>query len=209
MSRALSIAACATILVVARHVAGAQQARCGPPASRVVEADTIVRLAYANGHADTLIDVSPGDGQTHYKYRGYLQTIGYHVVQLMMWGGPNYWYELYNACTGVKLIVDDTPIVSPDSTRFVTLGRGVPRKPLVGRIQILSRQARDDDFTVDWDFELSIWAHGQPALDWGPANARWLTPTSIRFDRVDLNGRVMGTATATRGTRGWQFALDP
>jgi hypothetical protein len=34
-----------------------------------------------------------------------------------------------------------------------------------------------------------------------------VTTTSITFDRVDAQGRLVGTAVATRDDRGWHFAV--
>jgi hypothetical protein len=184
------------------------QQTCAPGPSAVVETDTVIRLTFGNGNVVTLTDIPEGDGQTHYRYQGYLAAIGYHVVELVVWGGPTSWYELYNACTGTKLVVDGPPIVSSDSTRFVTQGYGVPRTPLVKRLQVWSRQP-DGDFAPEWDFELGIWAKNQGPPSWGPANAHWVSPSSISFDRIDRQGRVLGTAQATLEARHWHFVSFP
>lgn len=44
-------------------------------------------------------------------------------------------------------------------------------------------------------------------LTWGPVNPRWVTATSLTFDRVDAQGRLVGAAVATRDDRGWHFAV--
>jgi hypothetical protein len=116
----------------------------------VIDADTVIQLTFANGQSVTLTDVPAGDGQTDYRYRGYLAAIGYHLVELELWGGPSSWGELYHACTGQKLVLDAPPVISPDSARFLTLGRGVPREPLVKRIQVWSRKS-SGDFAIEWD----------------------------------------------------------
>src|SRR5262245_30675605 len=178
----MNVGVIATTVVVALALSALGESQipksCGPPASKAVEVGTVIRLTFGNGQTVKLTDVPRGDGQTDYRYRGYLSAIGYHLIELVLWGGPSTWYELYNACTGVKLVVDATPIISPDSTRFITLGQGVPRTPLVKRIQVWSRQP-DGGFAVEWDFELSIGAKDQGALNWGPANARGLSATSV------------------------------
>jgi hypothetical protein len=158
-----------------------------------------------------LHDEPPGDGQTEYKVNGYLGSIGYHVIELVVWGGPSHWYAAYGACDGKKLVLDNVPVVSPDSLRFVTVGYGTPLTTLVKRIQVFSRsggQSGTSEFGVDWDFELGIWNHDKPPLDWGPVNPRWTGAASLKFDRADASGRVVGTAVATRDAGGWHFTVD-
>ena len=98
------------------------------------------------------------------------------------------------------------PVISPDGSLLVTVGRGVPPRPLVNRVHVLSR-GPSGDFRMEWDFELALWARADGPLTWGPVNPRWVTTTSITFDRVDAQGRLVGTAVATRDDRGWHFAV--
>ena len=194
-------------LLGAPALSQAQQS-CAPPRSTVIQTDTVIRLRFANGRRLTLTDVPAGEDQTDYRYQGYLPAIGYHLIELVVWGGPTSWDELYNACTGAQLVVDGPPIISPDSTRFVTLGYGAPRTPLVRRVQVWSRQP-DGDFASEWDFEPAVWAEDHGPLDWGPANARWLSVSAIQFDRVNRDGRVLGTAQATLEAGHWHFSAFP
>jgi hypothetical protein len=180
---------------------------CAPPASAVNKTGVVTHIRFANGDTLSLRDEPAGDGQIEYKSRGYAGAIQYHVFELLMWGGPSYWYEAYNACSGERLVIDNMPVVSPDSLRFVTIGYGVPITPLVKRIQVLARD-RSGSFTMDWDFELGLWAHGKPPLDWGPVNPRWTGAVSIKFDRADRDGKVVGTAVAVRDAGGWHFSVQ-
>ena len=192
----------------AMHMAAAATpASCAPPASSAAKKDSVLRLSFANGTTAMLKDEPAGDGQVEYTYRGYLGAISYHLVELLLWGGPSTWFEAYDACTGKKVVLDNAPVISPDSTRLVTIGYGVPRTALVKRVQVLARGARGE-LTMDWDFELALWAHDKPPLDWGPANPRLTGNASLRFDRVDAAGRVVGAASAERDAGGWRFRVD-
>ncbi|MFN0178370.1 MAG: hypothetical protein ACKVZ0_06185 [Gemmatimonadales bacterium] len=188
--------------------ANARAQPCPPPASHVTITDSTVKLTFANGLQVTLTDVPPGDGQTDYRYRGYLPAIGHHQVELLLWGGPTTWVELYDGCSGEKLAVDAAPVISPDSTRFVTVGFGAPREPLAKRIQVWSRTP-GTRFGVEWDFGLQLWAADRGPLDWGPSNPTWVSPTELRFDRVDRDGRPVGSAAAHGTGRRWVFSVVP
>lgn len=186
--------------------AAAQAPRCGPPASAVSKSGAVTQLRFANGNRLTLTDEPAGDGQVTYEYRGYDDAAGLHWVRLILWGGPSSWVEAYVGCTGVKLVLDDIPVVSPDGSRLVTIGRGVPPRSLANRIHVLS-QGPPGQFRMEWDFELTSWARDDGPLTWGPANPRWVTATSLIFDRVDVQGRLVGAALATRDDREWHFAI--
>lgn len=186
--------------------AAAQTPRCGPPASAVSKSGAVTELRFANGNRLTLTDEPEGDGQVRYEYRGYDDASGLHWVRLILWGGPSSWVEAYVGCTGVKLVLDDIPVVSPDGSRLVTIGRGVPPRPLANRIHVHS-QGPSGQFRTEWDFELTLWARGGGPLTWGPANPRWVTATSLTFDRVDAQGRLVGTAVATHHGLEWHFAV--
>ena len=198
--------ACAVFLAGSVLDAAGQAPRCAPPASAVGKSGGVTQLRFANGKRLTLTDEPAGDGQVTYEYRGYDQASGLHWVRLVLWGGPSFWIEAYVGCTGTKLVLDDIPVVSPDGSRLVTVGRGVPPRPLVNRIHVLS-QGPPGEFRVEWDFELSSWIRGDGPLAWGPVNPRWVTASSLAFDRVDAQGRLVGTAVATRDDRGWHFAV--
>lgn len=186
--------------------AAGQAPRCGPPASAVSKSGVVTQLRFANGKRVTLTDEPDGDGQVSYEYDGYDEASGLHWVRLILWGGPSFWVEAYGGCTGTKLVLDDIPVVSPDGSLLVTVGRGVPLRPLVNRIHVLSR-GPSGEYRMEWDFELSLWARDQGPLTWGPVNPRWVTATSLTFDRVDAQGRLLGAAVATRDNRGWHFAV--
>lgn len=186
--------------------AAGQVPRCGPPASAVSTSAGVTQLHFANGKRVTLTDEPAGDGQVTYEYRGYDEASGLHWMRLTLWGGPSFWVEAYDGCTGTKLVLDDIPVISPDGSLLVTVGRGVPPRPLVNRVHVLSR-GPSGDFRMEWDFELALWARADGPLPWGPVNPRWVTTTSITFDRVDAQGRLVGTAVATRDDRGWHFAV--
>jgi hypothetical protein len=205
---AFAIRALACVAVLAGPVGDAvgQPARCGPPASAVSKSGAITRLRFANGTRATLTDEPEGDGRVTYEYRGYDDASGLHWVRLVLWGGPSFWVEAYAGCTGTKLVLDDIPVVPPDGSRLVTIGRGVPPRPLVNRIHVLAR-APSGEYSVEWDFELSLWARSDGPLAWGPVNPRWVSATSLTFDRVDAQGRLVGTAVAIRDDRGWHFAV--
>jgi hypothetical protein len=166
----------------------------------------VTQLRFANGTRATLTDEPEGDGRVTYEYRGYDDASGLHWVRLVLWGGPSFWVEAYAGCTGTKLVLDDIPVVSPDGSLLVTIGRGVPPRPLVNRIHVLAR-APSGEYSVDWDFELGLWARTDGPLTWGPVNPRWVSATSLSFDRVDAQARLVGTAVATRDDRGWHFAI--
>jgi hypothetical protein len=187
----------------------APRAACGPPLSKGAKSGSVTTLSFVYGDTVKLTDEpARGDGQVEYKYRGFDGAIGYHVVELVLWGGTGTWYEAYDACTGKKLVIDDAPVVSRDSTRFVTVGHGTPREALSKRIQVLTRQG-ERDFSVEWDFEVPMWAKQHSVtLDWGPVNPRWTGSGSLKFDRVDKSGKRVGGATAVLQPGGWQFAID-
>jgi hypothetical protein len=161
--------------------AAGQAPRCGPPASVVSKSGAVTRLRFANGKRVTLTDEPAGDGHVTYEYRGYDEASGLHWVRLTLWGGP-------------------------DGSLLVTTGRGVPPGPLVSRIHMLS-QGPSGEFRMEWDFELALWARDNGPLAWGPVNPRWATTSSLTFDRLDAQGRLVGTAVATRDDRGWHFAV--
>jgi hypothetical protein len=197
---------CVALLAGSVLDAAGQAPRCGPPASAVSKSGAVTQLRFANGERVTLTDEPAGDGQVTYEYRGYDEASGLHWVRLTLWGGPSSWVEAYAGCTGTKLVLDDIPVVSPDGSLLVTTGRGVPPGPLVSRIHVLS-QGPAGEFRMEWDFELPLWARDSGPLAWGPVNPRWVTATSLTFDRVDARGRLVGTAVATRDDRGWHFAV--
>jgi len=184
------------------------RATCGPPLSKGAKSGSVTTLSFVYGDTVKLNDEPRGQGQVEYKYRGFDGTISYHLVELVLWGGTGTWYEAYDACTGKKLVIDNKPVVSRDSLRFVTVGFGAPREPLAKRIQVLTRQG-SRDFSVEWDFEVPVWAkqHGV-TLDWGPVNPRWTGSGSLKFDRVDKSGKRVGGAIAVLKPGGWQFAID-
>jgi hypothetical protein len=192
----------------AAHTNTASRAACGPPLSKGAKSGSVTTLSFVYGDTVKLADEPSGDGQVEYRYRGFNGAIGYHLVELVLWGGSGTWYEAYDACTGKKLVIDGPPVVSRDSMRFVTVGRGTPTEALVKRIRVLAREGTRD-FTVEWDFEVPVWAkaHGV-TLDWGPDHPRWTGSGSLKFDRVDKSGKRVGGATAELKPGGWEFVMD-
>ncbi|HEX2095340.1 MAG TPA: hypothetical protein VHG28_23290, partial [Longimicrobiaceae bacterium] len=103
--------------VCAAEVERAALARSGGRARR---SGGRLEIAAAGGRVIPLAnDTTEGERYVRYRYREYLEEIGYHLVEVGFYEGGG--FVLVSAATGDETHLHGSPVVSPDRARFVAV----------------------------------------------------------------------------------------
>lgn len=108
-----------------------------------------------------------GDPWVLHRYRGPVPALGAHLVERSFYEGGGY---LLVYPGGAPVFVAGPPLVSPDSTRFVTWQQDLVAEYDPNVIQVWRRTP------AAARLELAI-----ASEDWGPSEVRWLDATTVAF----------------------------
>ncbi|MFW6205714.1 MAG: hypothetical protein ACOC5I_00610 [Gemmatimonadota bacterium] len=129
--------------------------------------DTLI-VSLADGGEVRLVDRDAGGpGNVLYTYRGHLDRIGYHVVDVHYYEGGD--HVLINERTGVRTTVPAPPVVSPDGQRLVVASAGGMAGYSPNALQVW--RVPSDSLELEWELE----------PDWGAEEARWQDAVTVRF----------------------------
>jgi hypothetical protein len=127
-----------------------------------------------------------------YAYHAFLPTVGYHVVQVLLYEGTG--YQMVSHENGSVASVHAPPIVSPDGGRFATASEDLEAGYNPTAIQIW--RLGELGAVLEWTLEPAD-APAPPEGDpWGPHALSWITPTEIRVEqvRVDVETNIRRVA---------------
>jgi putative membrane protein len=168
-----------------------QEASSSSPAvadGRILETSYLVRFPrYARREADQLVltllsweemrlqDVRGESYETDrvYSFHGYLDTIGYFLIHVLLWEGDG--YLLIDAPSGAQHWLDAPPLISPNGQRFLTASMDVMAGYNPNRVRVY--KVMPGRIELEWSLEPG---------DWGPTEATWLDNQTIRVGRSKL-----------------------
>jgi len=146
----------------------------------------------------------PEDNEAqHYFFRDYLRSLGYFLVQALLY--ENAAYYMVNDQTGEKSFLPDLPILSPDKTRLVTIRYDLVYLP---RNTIQIWRFAPGGLIKEWEFDAQD--------EWGPAGGVWLDNNTISFTKKILKrdnirpglGCIEVPMILKKGPGGWKFPSE-
>jgi len=144
-----------------------------------------------------------------YAYHAFLPTVGYHVVQVLLYEGTG--YQAVGHLNGNVVTVHAPPIVSPDGRRFATASEDLEAGYNPTAIQIW--RLEELGAVLEWTLEPGEGPTSPDNDPWGPHDLRWITPTEIRVEQVrfdtETNVRRVGGEVVIRLTNGEWRVLNP
>ena len=171
--------------------------------------DTLVVLL-AEGQEARFVDrnIEDDTGVWH-TYHGFLATVGYHVVHVLLYEGTG--YQVVGHATGNMVPVHAPPVVSPDGRRFATASEDLESgyNPTAIQIWRLDPVAA----VLEWTLEPAGGSIPPDGDAWGPHDIRWITPAEIRVVQVrydvETNVRRVGGEVVLRLTNGeWRVFTE-
>ncbi|MBN2570466.1 MAG: hypothetical protein JXB42_13650 [Deltaproteobacteria bacterium] len=164
----------------------------------IIQIDNAKPVTFQNKRPDDIYDIS----DAFYSYRQYYPKVHYHLIEGNYYEGNNYF--LIDGRSGTKTDMHAVPVLSPDAMRFVAASID-PIGYIPTGVQIWRRAKQG--LKLEYD---SLKRLGMKFPIWGLDNPRWLNPSSIQFDRVEISENYerrvsKGAVLATLGFNGWDF----
>lgn len=158
--------------------------------------DTLI-IRLADGGERHLVDRGTQVETVRFAYGGYFEAIGYHLVRVSFYEGSE--YRLVHGATGEVTAVESFPHLSPDARRLVVAANEGVAGYAPNLLQVW--RVTDGGLAVEWQ--------ARPE-DWGADAARWVDPSTVRFDRTRLcDGRICRTPATLRLRDGqWTVTTD-
>ena len=180
------------------------QTQCAlPGVPPVIESGAGLLVPLANGDTVELSYVLEGTDVT-YSYRGFLETIGHHVIRSSYWMGEGWSHILIDHCTGTRTIMKEMPAVSPDGLRLAMASVDLVAEFAPTVLEVWVRN--NSGFILEWSYE-PMKQRPETNPNWGPRAPRWLNSSSVEFEMVDMDGDVLGVGMAELTDSGWTIGF--
>ncbi len=164
----------------------------------IIQIDNAKPVTFQNKRPDDIYDIS----DALYSYRQYYPEVHCHLIEGNYYEGNNYF--LIDGQSGIKTDMRAVPVLSPDAMRFVAASID-PIGYIPTGVQIWRRAKQGLKLEYDSLKRLSM-----KFPIWGLDNPRWLNPSSIQFDRIEISKNYerhvsKKAVVATLGSNGWDF----
>lgn len=152
--------------------------------------DSTLCLVLSTGDTVTFRDTLQGtdnDRQYKHEYKGYLEKIGYFIVERVGWEWAD--WLIISKANGKKHTAISVPILSPDSNRLLCYWRDIEAGFLDNGFQIW--HVSNDSLMVEYQLY---------PVQWGPEVAKWINAETIAFQRIAFgeNGDFVYTPDTLR-----------
>lgn len=137
-------------------------------ADRVTRTGDTLVIRLSDGGERTLVDRGTDAKTVRLTYGGYLDRIGYHLVNVHLYESGT--YLLIDDATGQEMRAAAPPVVSPDGRRVVIASHEGEAGYRPNVLQVW--RVTPDGLFVEWD--------ARPE-DWGAVDARWEDTATVRF----------------------------
>jgi len=163
--------------------------------------DSLV-LMLANKRVRVLADSGEEAESVHFSYRGYLPTLGVHVVHEQYYEGSA--FTLVSARTGRSRYVPEEPVLSPDGRRLASAIAAAGEDFTLNKLMILRGAGEADTLVLELDLEPKTFGFDRP---------RWVDDSTIDVTRVvpreDSPDGVRTPARARYRAGKWQVDTMP
>jgi hypothetical protein len=132
--------------------------------------DSLV-LALANKRVRVLADSGEEAESVHFSYRGYLPTLGVHVVHEQYYEGSA--FNLVSTRTGRSQFVPEEPVLSPDGRRLASAISAAGEDYALNKLLVL--RGAGDTLVLELDLEPKTFGFDRP---------RWVDDSTIDVMRV-------------------------